>query len=234
MATRERLRPGMLLVLCALALVVCAPPAQAPAPAAPAPAAIASGPAAPPQPTEPPRPLLRVAYVSPVAVMFPLWMAQESGAFEREGVPVEVRYIQANAAVPALLAGEVDLLEISGPAVLTAALGGADLVFVAGALNKMIFSIHAPPDVRSTADLRGKIVGSDRPGTPIAYGTEVALARLGLQPSDVQIRAIGGSDQLLAALLSGQLAAATVAPPMNFTADDAGYPKLVDLYDVPY
>src|SRR4051812_24846107 len=65
------------------------------------------------QPTATNRPPLRVAYVTPAAVMVPLWMAVDTGAFDREGVTVEMRYIQANAAVAALLAGEVDMLEIS-------------------------------------------------------------------------------------------------------------------------
>ena len=52
--------------------------------------------------------------------MMPLWLAKESGAFERAGVPVEVKLIQSNAAVAALIAGEVDLLQLSAPPVVTA------------------------------------------------------------------------------------------------------------------
>jgi ABC-type nitrate/sulfonate/bicarbonate transport system substrate-binding protein len=166
--------------------------------------------------------------------MAPLWMAQESGAFERAGVQVEVRYIQANAAVPALLAGEVELLEISGPAVLSAALQGADLTFIAGGLNAMILNLHAATDVRSAADLRGKLVGTDRPGTPVAFGVDVALQRLGLRPDEVQLLNVGSADNQIAALLAGQLSASIMGPPQSFVAENAGYPLLVDLHDVPY
>jgi ABC-type nitrate/sulfonate/bicarbonate transport system substrate-binding protein len=215
-----------------VALAACAGPSTAPAPRGGA-AEPAGRPGGPPAELE--RPPLRVAYVTPSAVMAPLWMAKEAGAFERAGVAVEVRHIQANAAVAALLAGEIDLVQISGPPVLSAVLqGGADPVFIAGALNRMIFSVHTPPEIRTPQDLKGRLFGSDRPGTPVAFGTEVALTKLGLQPSDVQILHIGSSDQLLAALLSGQLAAAVLSPPANFTAEEAGFPKLIDLYDVPY
>jgi NitT/TauT family transport system substrate-binding protein len=197
-------------------------PAAAPTAAAPAPTAAVA------------RPRLRVAYVSPIGAMAPLWMAQESGAFERAGVPVEVRYIQANAAVPALLANEVEVLEISGPAVLSAALQGADLTFVAGGLNAMILNLHAAADIHSGADLRGKLVGTDRPGTPVAFGADLALQHLGLRADDVQLLNVGSADNQIAALLAGQLSASIMGPPQSFVAESAGYPMLVDLHDVPY
>jgi len=230
------LLPLVLVAALATAVLGCAQPTQAPTTAAPP---AVSGTAAPAvaAPAAPTRelPLLRVAYVSPVAAMAPLWMAKESGAFDRAGVPVEVRYIQANAAIAALIAGEVDLLEISGPAVLSAVLqGGADIVFIAGALNQMIFTVHTTPAIHSPQELKGKLFGTDRPGTPVGFVAEVAIEKMGLQPSDLQVLNIGSSDQLLAALLSGQLASTVLGPPANFVAEDAGFPSLIDLYDVPY
>jgi ABC-type nitrate/sulfonate/bicarbonate transport system substrate-binding protein len=208
--------------------------AQTTAPASAAAAPVAPTAAAQAQAAAPAGPPLRAAYVAPVAAMAPLWLAKESGAFDREGVSVEVRYIQANAAVPALLAGEVDLLQISAPGMIPPVLQGADLAFIAGALNQMIFSVHAAPDVRTPQDLRGKLFGSDRPGTPVAFATELALGRMGLRSGEVQVLNVGSTDQLLAALLSGQLAGTVLNPPANFAAEDAGYHQLIDLYDVPY
>ncbi len=72
-----------------------------------------------------------MAYVAPVAPMMPVWMAEQTKSFEKRGVNVTVRFIQANAAVPALIAKEVDALEISAAPVITADLNGqADLVYV--------------------------------------------------------------------------------------------------------
>jgi ABC-type nitrate/sulfonate/bicarbonate transport system substrate-binding protein len=166
--------------------------------------------------------------------MAPLWMAKESGAFERAGVPVEVVLIQASAAVAALIAGEVDFLQLSAPPVVTAGIQDADIVFIAGALNNMIHSVHVQSDIRSAEGLKGKLFGSDRPGTPNDFATVRGMEKLGLQPSDVQVLAIGSSEQLLAALLSGQLAGTVIAPPQSFAAEDAGYPELINLYDVAY
>jgi ABC-type nitrate/sulfonate/bicarbonate transport system substrate-binding protein len=110
----------------------------------------------------------------------------------------------------------------------------ADLVFIAGALNNMIHSVHVQPEVGTADGLKGKLFGSDRPGTPNDFATVRGLEKLRLSPADVQVLAIGSSEQLLVALLSGQLAGTVLAPPQSFAADDAGYPELTDLYDVPY
>jgi ABC-type nitrate/sulfonate/bicarbonate transport system substrate-binding protein len=175
-----------------------------------------------------------VAYGAGVGSMAPLWMAKAAGAFERAGVPVEVVSIQSSASIAALVAGEIDLVQVSAPGMIPAAVQGEDLVFIAGALNNMIHSVHVRSDVAGAADLRGKLWGSDRPGTPNDFATQVGLERLGLTAADVQVLSIGSSDQLLQALLAGQLASTVLAPPQSFAAEDAGYPLLIDMYDVPY
>ena len=52
--------------------------------------------------------------------MAPLWMAKETGALMKEGVEVEVISMTASVALPALIAAELDAIEISGAPVLTA------------------------------------------------------------------------------------------------------------------
>ena len=81
-------------------------------------------------------------------------------------------------------------------------------VFVAGMLNTMIWDLYARPEIKSAEQLKGKIVGTERPGSPVAYGTLVALRKLGLTPKDVQLRILGGSAQITAALLTGQISPA--------------------------
>lgn len=177
---------------------------------------------------------VRIAYVAPVTTMAPLWIAAEIGAFEREGLEARILYIEAKLAIAALMAGEVDAVVMSAPGVIPAVLGGAKVTFIAGLHHKMIFSLHGQREIQGPAQLRGKIVGTDRPGTPTDYGTRVALAKLGLKPTDVQPLALGGSVVLWPALRSGQVAAVTLAPPFSFRADAEGFSRLVDTYDRPY
>jgi ABC-type nitrate/sulfonate/bicarbonate transport system substrate-binding protein len=178
--------------------------------------------------------MMRLAYVSPVTTMAPIWIATEIGAYKREGLDARIVYIDAKIAVAALVAGEVDAVVISAPSVIPPVLSGANIAFIAGLHNKMIFSFHAQPDIQSPALLRGKIVGTNRPGTPADYGNRVALAKMGLKPTDVQLMALGSSGVLWQALQSRQVAGVTLAPPYSFRADATKFSRLVDTYDKPY
>jgi ABC-type nitrate/sulfonate/bicarbonate transport system substrate-binding protein len=80
---------------------------------------------------------LRVAYLSTSATMAPLWMAKESGALAKENLDIEVLSMQSTSAIPALLANEIDVVEVSAAPVLTASLRGIDVTFIAGLLNTM-------------------------------------------------------------------------------------------------
>jgi len=177
---------------------------------------------------------IRIAYVSPVTTMAPIWIATEIGAYQREGLDVKIVYIDARIAVAALVAGEVDAVVISAPSVIPAVLSGANVAFIAGLHNKMIFSFHAQPDIRSPAQLRGKIVGTNRPGTPADYGGRVALVKMGLKLTDVQLMPLGSSGVMWQALQTRQVAGVTLAPPYSFSADAAGFSRMVDTYDKPY
>jgi ABC-type nitrate/sulfonate/bicarbonate transport system substrate-binding protein len=177
---------------------------------------------------------IRIAYVSPVTTMAPIWIANEIGAYQREGLDARIVYIDAKIAVAAVMAGEVDAVVISAPSVIPPVLSGANIAFIAGLHNKMIFSFHAQPDIRSAAELRGKIVGNNRPGTPSDYGNRVALAKMGLKPTDVQLLPLGSSGVMWQALQTRQVAGVILAPPYSFRADAEKFTRLVDTYDKPY
>lgn len=178
---------------------------------------------------------LRIAYAAPIGVMAPVWMAAESGALNAEGIEGELVLIEARAAIAALIAKEVDALEISMPGIVPAVLAGGDITMIAGLLNKMIFSFHAAKEIKSAEQLRGKVVGSDRVGTASDYGGRMSLSLLGLKPeNDVSVLRIGGSNLLWPALQTGQIFAAPLTPPQSFNADALGFNRLVTTYHLPY
>jgi ABC-type nitrate/sulfonate/bicarbonate transport system substrate-binding protein len=147
---------------------------------------------------------------------------------------VDVQRIATNTSITALLSGELDLVQVSAPSLVSANLqGGADLVFVAGALDRFIIAMWALPAIRTGADLRGKPIGSDRPGTPVAYATDLALARLGLSLSDVQVLPVG-SDGIVPGMEADQLVAGAMTLPHSSVVQRLGGHLLVPLYDVPY
>jgi ABC-type nitrate/sulfonate/bicarbonate transport system substrate-binding protein len=177
---------------------------------------------------------LRVAYMSTSVTMAPLWMAKEVGGFARGGIEVEMLSINASVAMPAVIANELDAIEISAAPVLTASLRGQDVIFVAGLLNTMIWDFYVRPEIKTAEQLKGKVIGTDRPATPVAYGTLVALKKIGLTAKDVQLFPLGSSAQIVAALHAGQIAAGVGSPPASFQLERAGFRSIVSLLDVPY
>ena len=177
---------------------------------------------------------LRVAYMSTSATMASLWMSKETGAIAKEGIDIEMLTINASLAIPALIAGELDAIQISAAPVLTASLRGHDVVFVAGLLNTMIWNFYARPEIPNVEALKGKVIGTDRPATPVAYGTLVSLKKMGLSPKDVQLFPIGSSAQVLAALYAGKVMGGISSPPASFQLEKMGYRSFASLLDVPY
>ncbi len=177
---------------------------------------------------------LRVAYLSTSATMASVWMAKDMGAFVKEGLDTEVLSMSSSSAIPALIANEIDVVQVSAAPVLTASLRGIDVVFIAGLLNTMIWDFYARPEIKNIEQLKGKIIGTDRPATPVAYGTLVALKKMGLTPKDVQLRPLGSSPQIVAAFYAGQIAGGVGSPPASFQLERSGFHSLVSLLDVPY
>jgi ABC-type nitrate/sulfonate/bicarbonate transport system substrate-binding protein len=181
------------------------------------------------------RPKVVVSQGATVAVSSPLWMADSTGAFAEHGVDVSITMIRSDASTPALINKQTDALATSaGPTLVADLNGGVDEVYIAAYANGNTVSLYAEPSIHGAADLKGKLVGTDRPGTPGDYYTRVALSLMGLQPSDVNLLPIGATDVTLQALLSGQVQAAAFPPPFKFQAEAHGYVDLQDTYDTPY
>ncbi|HLG69178.1 MAG TPA: ABC transporter substrate-binding protein [Chloroflexota bacterium] len=194
----------------------------------------ACSPAARPAQSSAPREL-KIAFVNIAGVNAPVWLAEATGAFTQHGLNVKSQLIEGNIAAKALIAKEVDLLLQAAAPIITADLnGGADLVMLASSFNHSLHALVTPAEIRTPADFKGKILGSDRPGSTNDYQNRVILGLMGLQPSDVTIRVLGGSDSLLPALLSGQIQGAALSPPQIYQAEEAGFHVLQDTYSQPY
>ncbi|HEX6511357.1 MAG TPA: ABC transporter substrate-binding protein [Chloroflexota bacterium] len=181
------------------------------------------------------QPALKVVYPAVTGAQAPLWLGQELHFFEQQGVKVSAQFMESNISTKALIAKEVDVLLQAAASMITADLnGGADLVYVASAYNHAQFSLIAPAGIKSTSDLKGKVWGTDKPGTTIDYFTQLLLRLIGLKPSDVELRELGAADVLVADLLSGQIQGAPVSPPAAFNLEAQGFHSLRDTYDQPY
>ena len=158
----------------------------------------------------------------------PLWIAQEKNLFAKYSVDVHPVYIQGGSrAVQALLAKDADVAVVSG-GVIEAALRGADLKFMAAHLPSLAFSLYARPDIRRVQDLRGKVVGVTRYGTPTMYSAVLALRKYGMDPTkDVKVLATGGVSETLAAMQAGTVDAGILSAPVTLRARTMGYQEIL-------
>ena len=179
---------------------------------------------------------LRVAYASITAAFAIPWVAKEAGLFQRHGLDVELIYIASGPrSIQTLVGGGVDLVAFGGAAAIDARLAGADVVYVAIPVKRLIFFTVVAPQIKGVEDLRGKVVGATRIGTLTDYFTRVYLRQSGLVPDrDVTIRGTGGLPETLAALKAGQIQAGTFGFPAVLHAQAAGFRVLVDYATLGY
>lgn len=173
---------------------------------------------------------LRVAYAAITAAFSIPWIAKEAGIFQRHGLDVELVYIAAGSrAVQTLVGGSIDVAAIGGPAGVDARLAGADTVYVAIPVNRVIMFTVTAPQIQRLEELRGKSIGVTRIGTVTDYFTRLYLRQNGLVPDrDVMVRQTGGLPETVAALKAGQVHAGTFGFPAVLHAKAAGFRVLVD------
>jgi NitT/TauT family transport system substrate-binding protein len=173
---------------------------------------------------------LRVAYAAITAAFSIPWIAKEAGIFQRHGLDVELVYIAAGSrAVQTLVGGSVDVAAIGGPAGVDAKLAGADTVYVAIPVNRVIVFTVVAPQIQRVEEMRGKSIGVTRIGTVTDFFTRLYLRQNGLVPDrDVMIRQTGGLPETVAALKAGQIHGGTFGFPAVLHARAAGFRVLVD------
>lgn len=176
---------------------------------------------------------LRIGYGAPTATMAPLWIAQEGKIFPRNDLDVEPLYLESALVQRALIAGEVQFGEMTGALLSAPRLQGADVVMIAGFVDRLLFRLMVRPEIRTAADLKGKRIGTSRFGAAIDRATRLLLSRLGVNPDkDVTFIQIGGEPTLLAALLGKVIDAALLQPPRHRKAIEGGMKVLANLEEM--
>jgi NitT/TauT family transport system substrate-binding protein len=175
---------------------------------------------------------VNVVYASISGLFLGCWTAQESGYFDREGLEVNLVYIQsAGTAIQAMLGGDAQIILAGGEPVVESGLKGGDAVFIGGISIVPAVHFMALPEIRSVQDLRGKPVGVTRYGSSTDYAMRQVLRKNGLEPiRDVPVlQFTAGHRALATALLNKSVYAATIAPPNSLRAEKGGAKLLIDM-----
>src|SRR5215207_7780898 len=154
----------------------------------------------------PQQPRVRIAYSSISSIFAGLWVAKDTGAFEKYGVRGELLYIGAGSvAVQAMMGGEVEVVAGAGNAVIAATLQGAPLVSVGSVANLAAMTLWVQPEIKRPEQLQGKTLGISRHGSTTHYLTLVALEKIGLKDK-VKLQALGGAPETDASFRAGLIA----------------------------
>ena len=176
---------------------------------------------------------LRIGYGAPSVAMAVLWITKEGKVFERNGLDVEVLYLESSLVQRALIAGNIAFGEMTGSLMSAPKLQGADLIMVAGFLNKLLYRLIARSEIASPIDLKGKRVGVSRFGAGADRATRLLLSKLGLNPEkDMTLIQVGGAPTRLAALIANSIDATIVEPPDHKKAQEAGMRLLANMEEM--
>jgi NitT/TauT family transport system substrate-binding protein len=155
----------------------------------------------------------------------------DAGIFQKNGLDVELITVDGGArGMSALLAGEIDIATLGGAECISATANGAKVTVTAVVTPVFPYWLMAAPEIKTTADLKGKKIGISSPGGSADIATRKVLRDIGLDPEkDVTLVALGSHAQRTAALFAGSIHAAVDDPPNTVELEERGFHNIYDL-----
>jgi NitT/TauT family transport system substrate-binding protein len=173
---------------------------------------------------------LTVSYSAIIGTVIPLWVADQAGIFQKNGLNVELTFIESSKGIPALVSGQTQFADIGGSETMSAVAGGADLVTLTVNSPVEPFILQVPASIKTPQDLKGKKLGVSNFGSASDIALREALDRVGLDPDkDVSILAVGSSATRIAAMESGAIQGGMSFPPESLRLEQQGFHTLMDL-----
>jgi ABC-type nitrate/sulfonate/bicarbonate transport system substrate-binding protein len=173
---------------------------------------------------------IKVGYAALVAGQIAVWIAKEGGYLSKHGIDAELIYIPATTATQALIAGEIQLAQVTGVSTAGAILSGADVRIIASVQNKLAGSIYVRPEIKSPEQLKGKRLGISRFGALSDTAAGIFLEHYGLKRgTDVAVIQMGGLPEVITAMEKGAIQAGFANPPQTIRARHLGMKELFDL-----
>ena len=164
----------------------------------------------------------------------PLWVGVKKGFFDQQGLDAQLLLLRGTPMTVQAMAGASLQVGSGGPeAFIEASERGLDLVMIGGIINGLTHFIMAGKKYKTYEDLRGATFGASSLTSGTVIALKQALKIRGLEYTrDYKILVIaGGSASNLEALQSGQIAATTVALPLNYLAEESGFNVIGRLSD---
>lgn len=167
---------------------------------------------------------------------FTTYYARDRKFFEKEGLDAKIILVKTEAAIAALVAGELDYTTFS-TSTTDAALRGMPIRLIAVTLQQPVVSLIVREEIKQVSDLKGKNIGISSFGGLIHVAAIYVLKQSGLSPKDVRLLATGGGVTGLAAIKTGRVDAVLLSAPHDLKAMKEGFKALLDVgavYKLPF
>ena len=177
-----------------------------------------------------------MGYSSFSSNQIPLWVAKDEGFFKSYGTDPDLILIEGGTrGAQALISGDVPVMGMSGQPVISARARGADLVMIAGMVNKMNYIIASTAAVKKPEDLKGKRIGAAQAGTASYHAVLLSLKHWGLDArrDRITILQLGNQGARVASLQSGGSDAIIVNPGLGPALKARGFSVLADFTELP-
>ncbi len=155
----------------------------------------------------------------------PLFIAEREGLFVKEGL--EFSQVPVGGGGEDLVAtlhdGSADIAHVATAFLVQSVMKGSDAVAVVAEFNNPVYSLIARPEIRTYADLKGKLIGVAAENGSITLSIRKLLDLNGVHREDFTARFVDGTPDRLNCLFKADCAAVPLGQPQDFQALRRGY-----------
>jgi taurine transport system substrate-binding protein len=160
----------------------------------------------------------------------PLFVALEAGYFTKRGLNVSVNQVGATIAVQGVISGTIDIYQ-GGTAAIAANLAGADIIYVAAAVDRNSLILFGQKGVKSFENLRGKSIATTFPGAFGEIAIRMTARKQGMEVGkDLKLLYHRSPPEALSTFFLGNADGLVISPPQTELAKQQGYPIIIDYY----
>jgi ABC-type nitrate/sulfonate/bicarbonate transport system substrate-binding protein len=165
---------------------------------------------------------ITLSYSAVSMTWLPVKVAVDKGFFREQGLEPQLIQMRGNVATTALATGDLDFSLNISP-VLNGAIQGLGLKLVAGFNTRPLFSLVVRPEIKTAADLKGKVFAVNAFANTQAILTEKHLQHFGLKKGEYKLIAVGGTGARMAAIEKNIAQGSLMPPPANVMMENQGY-----------
>lgn len=169
---------------------------------------------------------VRFAYPAKSLNYLPITLGRDKGIFQSEGIELQLVLVASTIQVTALTTGDIDFSGAQSQ-VMAGAARGLPVKVVGFLTIKPSFWLMSKPEIKTMADLKGKIIGITAIGSSTDTLARFLVSKNGLTPDrEVAFIGTGTTSNILTAMKAGTVDAGVLSPPFNAMATQMGYRTL--------